>query len=143
MQRRAMAVWEGGLKDGKGRISTESRALAETPYSFGTRFEGAPGTNPEELLGAAHAGCFSMALSAQLESAGKKAESIQTEAVVTLDKTDAGFTITAVHLKVRAKVPGAAPPDFQTAAENAKKGCPVSRVLNAQITMEAKLVGWT
>ena len=143
MKRKASAVWEGGLKDGKGKLTTASGVLSNTQYSFATRFEDGIGTNPEELIAAAHAGCFSMALSAQLDSAGKKAESIQTEATVTLDKTDAGFTITAVHLKVRAKVPGASPPDFQTAAENAKKGCPVSRVLNAQITMETKLEGWT
>ena len=143
MKRKASAEWKGGLKDGKGPISTDSGVLADTQYSFSTRFEEGKGTNPEELIAAAHAGCFTMALSAQLDSAGKKAESIQTEAVVTLDKTDAGFTITAVHLKVRAKVPGAAPPDFQTAAETAKKNGPVSRVLNAQITMEAKLEGWT
>jgi osmotically inducible protein OsmC len=136
MKRSASAVWKGGLKDGRGTISSQSGVLQDTQYSFSTRFEDGKGTNPEELIAAAHAGCFSMALSAQ-------AESIQTEAIVTLDKTDAGFTITAVHLKVRAKVPGAAPPDFQTAAENAKKGCPVSRVLNAQITMETKLEGWT
>ena len=143
MKRSASAVWNGGLKDGRGTISTASGVLADTQYSFSTRFEEGKGTNPEELIAAAHAGCFSMALSAQLDTAGKKAESIQTEAVVTMDKTDAGFTITAVHLKVRAKVPGASPPDFQAAAENAKKGCPVSRVLNAQITLEAKLEGWT
>ena len=113
------------------------------PYSFSSRFEEGKGTNPEELIGAAEAGCFSMALSAQLGNAGMTAESIATTATVNLEKTDAGFTITAVHLKVRAKVPGASPPDFQTAAENAKKGCPVSRVLNAQITMETKLEGWT
>src|SRR5919106_5618076 len=117
MKRSASAVWKGGLKDGKGTISTQSGVLADTQCSFSTRFEEGKGTNPEELIAAAHAGCFTMALSAQLESAGKKAESIQTEAVVTLDKTDAGFTITAVHLNVRGKVPGAAPPDFQTAAE--------------------------
>src|ERR1700742_2134401 len=143
MKRKASAQWKGGLKDGKGAISSDSGVLDNTQYSFSTRFEDGKGTNPEELIAAAHAGCFTMALSAQLDTAGKKAESIQTEAVVTLDKTDAGFTITAVHLKVRAKVPGASPPDFQTAAENAKKGCPVSLVLNAQITMEAKLEGWT
>ena len=143
MKRSASAVWQGGLKDGKGSISTASGVLADTQYSFSTRFEEGKGTNPEELIAAAHAGCFSMALSAQLDTAGKKAESIQTEAVVTMDKTDAGFTITAVHLKVRAKVPGASPPDFQQAAEAAKKGCPVSRVLNATITMETKLEGWT
>ena len=143
MKRSASAVWKGGLKDGKGSISTASGVLADTQYSFSTRFEEGKGTNPEELIAAAHAGCFSMALSAQLDTAGKKAESIQTEATVTMEKTDAGFTITAVHLKVRAKVPGASPPDFQQAAEAAKKGCPVSRVLNATITMETKLEGWT
>lgn len=143
MKRSASAVWKGGLKDGKGTMSTASGVLADTQYSFSTRFEEGKGTNPEELIAAAHAGCFSMALSAQLGNAGKTAESIQTEATVTMDKTDAGFTITAVHLKVRAKVPGASPPDFQQAAEAAKQGCPVSRVLNAQITMEAKLEGWT
>ena len=143
MKRSASAVWKGGLKDGKGAISTASGVLADTQYSFSTRFEEGKGTNPEELIAAAHAGCFSMALSAQLDTAGKKAESIQTEATVTMDTTDAGFTITAVHLKVRAKVPGASPPDFQQAAEAAKKGCPVSRVLNATITMETKLEGWT
>jgi lipoyl-dependent peroxiredoxin len=143
MKRSASAAWKGGLKDGRGTISTQSGVLADTQYSFSTRFEEGKGTNPEELIAAAHAGCFTMALSAQLGNAGKTAESIQTEATVTMDKTDAGFTITAVHLKVRAKVPGASPGDFETAAEAAKKGCPVSRVLNAQITMEAKLEGWT
>lgn len=143
MKRSASAVWNGGLKDGRGSISTHSGVLSDTQYSFGTRFEEGKGTNPEELIAAAHAGCFSMALSAQLETAGKKAERIQTEAVVTLEKTDAGFTVTAVHLKVRAKVPGATPPDFQAAADNAKNGCPISRLLKAQITMEAKLEGWT
>jgi osmotically inducible protein OsmC len=143
MKRSASAVWKGGLKDGKGTISTQSGVLADTQYSFSTRFEEGKGTNPEELIAAAHAGCFSMALSAQLGNAGKTAESIQTEATVTLDKTDAGFTVTAVHLKVRAKVPGASPPDFQTAAEAAKSGCPISRLLKAQITMETKLEGWT
>ncbi len=107
MKRSGSAVWKGGLKDGRGTISTQSGVLQDTQYSFSTRFEEGKGTNPEELIAAAHAGCFTMALSAQLDTAGKKAESIQTEAVVTMDKTDAGFTITAVHLKVRAKVPGA------------------------------------
>jgi osmotically inducible protein OsmC len=143
MKRSASAVWKGGLKDGRGSISTQSGVLADTQYSFSTRFEEGKGTNPEELIAAAHAGCFSMALSAQLANAGRTAEHITTEATVTLDKTEAGFTITAVHLKVRAKVPGATPPDFQTAAEAAKAGCPVSRVLKAQITMETKLEGWT
>jgi lipoyl-dependent peroxiredoxin len=143
MKRSASAVWKGGLKDGRGSISTQSGVLADTQYSFSTRFEEGQGTNPEELIAAAHAGCFSMALSAQLANAGRTAEHITTEATVTMDKTEAGFTITAVHLKVRAKVPGATPPDFQTAAEAAKSGCPVSRVLKAQITMETKLEGWT
>jgi osmotically inducible protein OsmC len=143
MKRTASAVWNGGLKDGRGSISTESGVLADTQYSFSTRFEDGKGTNPEELIAAAHAGCFSMALSAQLNNAGKTAERIQTEAAVTLLKTDAGFTITAVHLKVRAKVPNCDPNEFQNVAEAAKTGCPVSRVLKAEITMETKLEGWT
>lgn len=143
MKRSASAVWNGGLKDGRGTISTQSGVLSDTQYSFSTRFEEGKGTNPEELIAAAHAGCFSMALSAQLNNAGKTAERIETEAVVTLEKTDAGFTVTAVHLKVRAKVPGATPPDFEKAANEAKAGCPISRLLRAEITMEAKLEGWT
>ncbi len=143
MKRSASAVWNGGLKDGKGTISTQSGVLTDTQYSFGTRFEEGKGTNPEELIAAAHAGCFSMALSAQLNNAGQTAERIQTEATVSLEKTDAGFTVTAVHLKVRAKVPGATPPDFEKAAQAAKTGCPISRLLKAEITMETKLEGWT
>lgn len=143
MKRSASAVWNGGLKDGKGSISTQSGVLADTQYSFGTRFEEGNGTNPEELIAAAHAGCFSMALSAQLGNAGQTAERIQTEATVTLEKTGEGFTVTAVHLKVRAKVPGATPPDFDKAAQAAKAGCPISRLLKAEITMETKLEGWT
>jgi osmotically inducible protein OsmC len=143
MKRTASAVWKGGLKDGKGAISTESGVLSDTQYSFSTRFEEGKGTNPEELIAAAHAGCFSMALSAQLGNDGKNAENIQTEAAVTLLKTDAGFTVTAVHLKVRAKVPSSTPPDFLKAAEAAKANCPISRLLKAEITMEAKLEGWT
>jgi osmotically inducible protein OsmC len=143
MKRSASAVWNGGLKDGKGTISTQSGVLSDTQYSFSTRFEEGKGTNPEELIAAAHAGCFSMALSAQLNNAGKTAERIQTEAVVTLEKTDAGFTVTAVHLKVRAKVPGTTPPEFEKAANEAKTGCPISRLLKAEITMETKLEGWT
>ena len=139
MKRKASAVWRGGLKDGRGAISTDSGVLSDTQYSFSTRFEEGIGTNPEELIAAAHAGCFSMALSGQLGNAGLTAESINTTAAVTLDKTDAGFTITAVHLDVRAKVPGADQQAFETAANNAKAGCPVSRVLNAQITMSARL----
>jgi osmotically inducible protein OsmC len=139
MQRKANAVWKGDLKGGSGTISTESGVLADTRYSFSTRFENEKGTNPEELIAAAHAGCFSMALSAQLANAGHTAESIATSATVTLEKTDAGFTVTKVHLDVTAKVPGADQQAFKTAADNAKSGCPISRVLNATITMDAKL----
>lgn len=139
MRRKASAVWTGGLKDGKGTISTESGVLSETQYSFSTRFEDGKGTNPEELIAAAHAGCFSMALSGQLGQAGLTAESIRTTANVRLEKTDAGFAITSVHLEVKAKVPGADQQAFETAANNAKAGCPVSKVLNAEITMEASL----
>lgn len=139
MKRNASAVWNGGFKDGKGTISTESGVLSDTPYSFVARFEEGDGTNPEELIGAAHAGCFTMALSLQLEQAGLTADSIKTKASVVLEKVDSGFAITSVHLDVRAKVPGATREAFDTAANNAKVGCPVSKVLNAQITMEAKL----
>ncbi|HYY69956.1 MAG TPA: OsmC family protein [Terriglobales bacterium] len=139
MQRKASAVWRGGLKDGKGTLSTDSGALKQTPYSFSTRFENQPGTNPEELIAAAHAGCFSMALSNQLGSAGMTAESIETAATLTLEKTDAGFTITGIHLDVKARVPNADRAKFEEAATNAKNGCPVSRVLNAKITMSASL----
>jgi lipoyl-dependent peroxiredoxin len=139
MQRKASAVWKGGLKDGKGTVSSASGVLKETPYSFTTRFENALGTNPEELIAAAHAGCFSMALSGQLGGANLTAESINTTATLTMEKLDSGWTITAVHLDVAAKVPGADSAAFNTAAENAKKGCPVSKVLNAKVTMSAKL----
>jgi lipoyl-dependent peroxiredoxin len=139
MKRSASAVWKGGLKDGNGTISTDSGVLSDTQYSFKTRFEEGNGTNPEELIAAAHAGCFSMALSNELGQAGLTADSIRTTAAVTLDKTDAGFAITAVHLDVSAKVPGADRQIFEAAASNAKAGCPVSKVLNAQITMEARL----
>jgi osmotically inducible protein OsmC len=139
MKRKASAVWRGGLKDGKGTISTDSGVLSDTQYSFSTRFEDGVGTNPEELIAAAHAGCFSMALSGQLAQAGLTAEGINTTASVTLDKTDAGFAITAVHLSVKAKVPGADSQAFEKAANNAKAGCPVSKVLKAEITMEATL----
>jgi osmotically inducible protein OsmC len=141
MKRNGSAVWRGGLKDGKGTVSTDSGVLSNTQYSFSTRFEDGTGTNPEELIAAAHAGCFSMALSAQLGNAGMTAEQIQTTASVSLDKTDGGFAITAVHLDVRAKIPGADKQAFETAANNAKSGCPVSKVLNATITMDAKLEG--
>jgi lipoyl-dependent peroxiredoxin len=139
MQRKASAVWKGGLKDGKGTISATSGVLSNTPYSFGTRFENTPGTNPEELIAAAHAGCFSMALSAQLGNAGFTPETINTTATLTLEKLESGFTITTVHLDVVGRVPKADNAAFQQAAENAKSGCPVSKVLNAKITMSAKL----
>lgn len=139
MKRKASAIWQGGLKDGKGGISTDSGVLENTQYSFSTRFEEGKGTNPEELIAAAHAGCFSMALSGQLGNAGLTAERINTTAAVTLEKTDAGFTVTTVHLEVTAKIPGATDEAFQTAAGNAKAGCPISRLLKAEITMDAKL----
>ncbi|MGA7632069.1 MAG: OsmC family protein [Terriglobales bacterium] len=139
MQRKASAVWKGGLKDGKGTVSSASGVLANTPYSFTTRFENAPGTNPEELIAAAHAACFSMALSAQLGGANLTPESINTSATLTMEKLEAGWAITAVHLDVVAKVPGASAEAFNTVAQNAKAGCPVSKVLNAKITMDAKL----
>jgi osmotically inducible protein OsmC len=141
MKRTASAVWQGGLKDGKGRISSQSGVLSDTQYSFSTRFENGVGTNPEELIAAAHAGCFTMALSGQLGNAGMTAEELNTTATLSLDKTDAGFTITEIHLEVRARIPGADPAAFETAARNAEKGCPVSRVLNAKITMNATLEG--
>lgn len=139
MKRNASAEWRGGLKDGKGTISTDSGVLANTQYSFSTRFEEGKGTNPEELIAAAHAGCFSMALSGQLGQAGLTADSINTTASVTLEKIDAGFAITSVHLEVKAKVPGADQQAFATAANNAKAGCPVSKLLKAEITMNASL----
>src|SRR5882672_8402487 len=139
MQRKASAEWKGGLKDGKGTVSSASGVLANTPYSFTTRFENAPGTNPEELIAAAHAACFSMALSAQLGEAKLTPESISTNVTLSLDKLDSGWTITASHLDVVGRVPGADAATFQKYAEAAEKGCPVSKVLNAKITMTAKL----
>ena len=139
MQRKASAVWKGGLKDGKGSISAPGGVLNNTQYSFAQRFENAPGTNPEELIAAAHAGCFTMALSGQLGGANLTAESISTNVTLTMDKLDSGWTITASHLDVVAKVPGADAATFQKCAEAAEKGCPVSKVLNAKITMNAKL----
>jgi osmotically inducible protein OsmC len=139
MQRKASAVWKGGLKDGKGAISAPGGVLNNTPYSFTTRFENAPGTNPEELIAAAHAGCFSMALSAQLGGANLTPESISTSVTLSLDKLDSGWTITASHIDVVGKVPGADAATFQKYAEAAETGCPVSKVLNAKITMTAKL----
>lgn len=140
MNRTGSAVWRGGLKDGKGTVSTPSGTLKDTQYSFAARFESGTGTNPEELLAAAHAGCFSMALSGQLGAAGLTAESINTTATVTLDKVEGGFAITKVHLDVSAKVPGADQAKFDTAAQNAKSGCPVSKLFKgAEITMNARL----
>jgi osmotically inducible protein OsmC len=139
LQRKGSAQWKGGLKDGKGTVSTASGVLKNTPYSFSSRFEGQQGTNPEELVGAAHAGCFSMALSAQLEGAGLKADSIDTTATVSLEKLEGGFAITSVHLEVRAKIPGADQAKFDEATKKAKEGCPISKLLNTKITMDAKL----
>jgi len=139
MLRKASAVWNGGLKDGNGKISTDSGVLSDAQYSFSTRFEDGIGTNPEELIAAAHAGCFSMALSGQLGQAGLTADSINTTAEVRLEKLESGFAITKIHLTVRAVVPGADEAAFTTAANNAKAGCPVSKVLNAEITMDATL----
>jgi len=139
MKRKASAVWRGGLKDGKGTISSESGVLKETQYSFSTRFENGIGTNPEELIAAAHAGCFSMAFSAELGKAGITPESIHTTATITMDKTDAGWTVTESHLDVAARVPGVDPAKFTAAANAAKAGCPISRLLKANVTMDAKL----
>lgn len=139
MKKTASAVWQGTLKEGKGTISTQSGALKENPYGFNTRFEDQPGTNPEELIGAAHAGCFSMALSNILGSAGLTADRIETKAVVTLDKEGDGFAITAIDLTLKAKIPGTNDAQFQDLANQAKVGCPVSKVLNAKITLNATL----
>ena len=141
MQRKASAVWKGGLKDGKGAVSADSGVLSSTPYSFVTRFENTPGTNPEELIAAAHAACFSMALSGQLGAANLTPSSINTTATVSLEKLDSGWAITTIHLDVVGRVPNADEAAFQKAAENAKAGCPVSKLLNAKITMNAKLEG--
>ena len=142
MERKASAVWRGGLKDGKGSISTQSGVLKDTQYSFSTRFADGIGTNPEELIAAAHAGCFTMALSAQLGEAGLTPESLETSATVKFEKTDAGFTVTSIHLVTNAKVPGASQSAFETAANNAKAGCPISRLFkgNTEIILDAKLV---
>ena len=137
-KRTASAVWEGTLREGNGRVKLGSGAF-EGQYSFASRFEEGTGTNPEELIGAAHAGCFSMALSNQLGTAGLKPERIATEATVTLEKLESGFAITQVHLQTTARVPGASAEAFRQAAENAKSGCPVSKLLNAKITLDAKL----
>jgi osmotically inducible protein OsmC len=139
MKRKASAAWSGGLKDGKGQISTDSGVLAGTPYSFQKRFEDEPGTNPEELIAAAHASCFSMALSGQLGNAGITSPSIATTATVTLEKLEAGFTVSSSHLDVTIKASGADRAAVEKAAENAKAGCPISRLLNAKITMNATI----
>jgi lipoyl-dependent peroxiredoxin len=140
MQRTGSAHWSGGLKDGKGTVSTASGVLKDTQYSFAARFENGVGTNPEELLAAAHAGCFTMALSAQLDGAGMKAESLDTKATVTLDKVEGGFGITSVHLDLTAKIPGADKAKFEEAAAAAKAGCPVSKLFNTKITLTTNLV---
>ncbi|MGD2130800.1 MAG: OsmC family protein [Lysobacterales bacterium] len=140
IRRKGTAVWHGGLKDGKGRLSTQSGALSDQPYGFGTRFEDKPGTNPEELLGAAHAGCFTMALSMILGEAGFTAERMETSAQVTLEEVDDGFAITAIHLKLEAEVPGADTATFEKLADEAKAGCPVSKLFKAPITLDAKLL---
>jgi osmotically inducible protein OsmC len=139
MKRTGSAVWSGGLKDGKGTVSTESGVLNGVSYSFGKRFGDEKGTNPEELIGAAHASCYSMALSAILGEAGMTADEISTSAAVTVVPADGGFAITAVHLTVRATIPGADAAAFEEAASKAKAGCPVSKVLNAEITLDASL----
>ena len=139
MKRKASAIWQGGLKDGKGSISTDSGVLKDSQYSFGTRFENGIGTNPEELIAAAHAGCFSMAFSAELGKAGFTPASIKTTAIVTLDKTDAGFSVTESHLEMTAKIPGIDQDKFTAISNGAKAGCPISRLLKANITLDAKL----
>jgi lipoyl-dependent peroxiredoxin len=142
VQKTASAKWSGGIKDGKGYISTQTGVLKDAPYGFSSRFEGGPGTNPEELIGAAHSGCFTMALSLQLTQAGLTAESIETKSTVTLDKVGDGFSITACHLDVKAKVPGADQATFEKLANAAKEGCPVSKLFagNAKITLNTEFV---
>ena len=140
MQRKDSAVWQGGLKDGKGTISTESGVLKQTQYSFSTRFENGIGTNPEELLAAAHAACFTMALSAQLGNTGMTATKLETTATVSLEKVDGGFAITKSHLDLVAYVPGADKAKFDIAVKNAETGCPVSKLFEAEISVSAQLV---
>jgi len=139
MKRKASAQWQGDLKTGKGTVSTDSGVLAGTQYSFSTRFENGTGTNPEELIAAAHAGCFTMALSGQLGSANLVADQLATTATVTMEKLDAGWTVTGIHLDVRGKVPKADTAAWEKATTAAKTGCPISRLLNTTITMDAKL----
>ena len=137
MQSKASAVWQGGLKDGKGEVSAASGVLSHTPYSFGTRFEGQKGTNPEEMIAAAHSSCFAMAFSAQLGEAGITPQKIDASATVTLEKTDGGFAVTSSHLVFTVQAPGADRAAVEKAAENAKGGCPISKLLNTKITMES------
>ncbi|HLQ78819.1 MAG TPA: OsmC family protein [Terriglobia bacterium] len=137
MKSKASAVWQGGLKDGKGTISADSGVLSNVPYNFSMRFEGAKGTTPEELIAAAHAGCFAMALSAQLGEASITAKNIASTATVTLEKTDGGFAVTSSHLTVKIQAPGANRTAVETAANNAKAGCPISKLLNTKITLDA------
>lgn len=139
MIKKAWAVWKGGIKDGGGTISTETGVLKEAAYGFKSRFENGPGTNPEELIGAAHAGCFSMALSLMLGEAGLTPERIETHAAVTIDKAGGGFEITSSHLDVVARIPGADKAKFEEIANKAKAGCPVSKLMKAKITMDARL----
>jgi osmotically inducible protein OsmC len=141
MKRNASAEWQGDLKTGKGTVSTDSGVLSKTQYSFSTRFENGKGTNPEELIAAAHAGCFTMALSGQLGNAGLTPQELRTTATVTFEKLDAGWTVTQIHLDVKGKVPNADQPAWDKATQGAKTGCPISRLLNTKITMEAKLEG--
>lgn len=140
IKRKGSAAWQGGLKDGRGALSTESGALKDYPYGFAARFEGQKGSNPEELLGAAHAGCFTMALSLILGEAGLTAERLDTAAEVTLEQVEGGYAITAVHLTLTGKVPGADGQTFKALAEKAKAGCPVSKLLTADISLEVSLV---
>jgi osmotically inducible protein OsmC len=139
MKRTAQAKWQGDLKSGTGSISTASGTLSNTAYSFHSRFEDGRGTNPEELLAAAHAGCFTMALSNQLATAGMNAESLETTCTITVEKTDSGFGITESHLELKARVPGASQEAFDTATQQAKAGCPVSKLYNTKITLDAHL----
>ena len=139
MKRSAQAKWQGDLKSGSGTVSTASGILATTPYSFRSRFEQGTGTNPEELLAAAHAGCFTMALSAQLGEAGLKATSLETSCTITLEQKDGGFAITESHLELKAKVPGATAEAFEKATKAAETGCPVSKLFNTKITLDARL----
>lgn len=139
MKRTASAIWQGGIRDGKGRISTQSGILKSAQYGFNAHFEEGPGTNPEELIGAAHAGCFTMAVAAQLGEAGLTAERLATMATITLEKSDGGFSIPAIHLELTAKIAGASREAFEKAAHTAKENCPVSKLLNAKITLDTKL----